>query len=251
MIFPNNFSVIVPAFNEAETVQQVIGDILHHCPQAEVIVVDDGSTDQTAQQLLNLNITVVHHPFNKGYGAAIKTGIGIARHDIIVTVDADGQHAIADINRFVREISDCDMVVGRRKGRIPLKFINRMGKAALAMIASFALGYRIPDINSGFRVFRKKTIEKFFMSLPDTFSFHASSTLHYFFNGLTIKYVVTRIYPRQGHSKVFFVPGLKSLFALLRLVGNIAPQRLWLMGLFFLFIPPNRLSAWSVFWTSL
>jgi len=234
MIQTKLFSIIVPTFDEAASVRRVISDIIQYYPQADVVVVDDGSTDHTIQQLDGFVVKIVRHPFNMGYGAAIKSGLKNSKHDIIVTVDADGQHAIRDIDKLMEEMIGCGMVVGKRVGSVPTKFMNRIGKAVLWIIASFAFGHSIPDINSGFRIFKKNILEKYILFLPDTFSFHASSTLLLLFNGHSIKYVSTKISPRSGSSKVFFISGLKSVLALMKLERMLLPQRFFLLHIFVL-----------------
>src|SRR5262245_46059945 len=171
-------SVVIPAYNEAEgisstikQVQRAFADSLHEC---EIIVVDDGSKDQTAQLAYEAGATVIHHPYNIGYGNALLTGIRLARHDLVAITDADGTYPVAELPAMVDELLDrrLDMLVGARRGRQyqggPAK---RLGRFFFKIWSEFTCGRSIPDINSGMRIMRRNMVMQFARVLCGGFSF--------------------------------------------------------------------------------
>ncbi|NTV29719.1 MAG: glycosyltransferase family 2 protein, partial [Candidatus Omnitrophica bacterium] len=212
------FSIVIPVFNEEGAVLTVVKRAHEIFPGAEIIVVDDGSVDGTARVLADAPVRVISHEENRGYGAAIKTGIAAARHDIVVTIDADGEHVPEDIALLLKGLNDADMVVGARCGgcRCPLS-IKSLGRMVLNEVACFLSSSRIPDINSGLRVFRKDAVVGHLDFFPNTFSFHTTSTLAILFSGGRIRYVPVKVAPRVGVSKVRIWDGVVSLAFVTRL----------------------------------
>lgn len=202
-------SIIIPAYNEedaiADTIQRcrkvldAIGDA-----QSEVIVVDDESKDNTRQVALQHTPKVLKHPHNIGYGRSLKDGIHAAQNDMIVITDADGTYPIESIPDLVKEYQKgFDMVVGARQGKnYDESFSKKMLRIILKWLVEFTAGRTIPDINSGLRIFSKKTITPFFDSLCDTFSFTTSLTLAYMMTGKFVKYIPIAYHKRVGQSKV-------------------------------------------------
>jgi len=236
-------SIIIPVFNEELAIGQVIRDILENYATSEIIVVDDGSTDNTETRLKEFNVKVKRHEHNKGYGAALKTGIKEATEDIIVTIDSDGEHSAKDIGLLLDSLDNFKMIVGKRINRFPVKLSRRVCKYILQTLADLAVGFKIPDINSGLRVFNKNIILKYLDFLPDGFSFHATSTLAFIFNKHKVKYIPIKIHPRRGKSKVNLKSGFNSLNNILKVSLIFSPLRgillllyLLAMGLYFAFI---------------
>ncbi len=169
----------------------------------EVIVVDDGSTDKTSERVRTTGARVVRHDTNQGYGAGLKTGIRSAKGDWIVITDADSTYPADRIPDLLRYANDHDMVVGARVGsaaKIPL--IRRPAKWALAQLANYLAETKIPDYNSGLRVFRKSLAERFFKILPQGFSFTTTITLSSLTNGFRVKYIPIEYFERTGKSKI-------------------------------------------------
>lgn len=199
-------SIIIPAYNEEKAINDVISNLKSLPEDYEIIVVDDGSSDKTAEIVKQYtHLQLIKHENNKGYGAALKTGIGHSRGDVIVITDSDGTYPIEKIPEFARIIIDekLDMVVGSRVGdhvRIPL--VRKPAKWFINKLANYLTATAIPDVNSGFRIFKKATVEKFIRILPDGFSFTTTITLAMLTNGLLVKYVPINYYKRAGKSKI-------------------------------------------------
>jgi len=229
-------SIIIPAYNEEEGLRTFLGKLLPFARERgwEVIVVDDGSTDATADVAREYGAKVISHHRNKGYGSALKTGIRNASNEIVVMMDSDGQHKQEDIERLVEYIDDYDMVVGARKRS---KGIRAPGKKLLSIVANYLSGYKIPDLNSGFRVFRKSLIETFLHFCPNGFSFTTTITLAYLREGYSIKYVPIDAQERVGRPSTvkFFRDGYKTFLLIIRVIV--------LFILFFMGILADQISA--------
>jgi glycosyltransferase involved in cell wall biosynthesis len=169
----------------------------------EILVVDDGSKDRTAEQARATGVRVVQHRQNRGYGEALKTGIRHARFECIAIIDADGSYPPEEIPRLAALLDDAEMVVGARTGpnaAIPL--IRRPAKKALTMLASYLTGVKIPDLNSGLRLFRRALAIEFFDLLPSKFSFTTTITLAALNSGYLVEYVEVDYFARTGKSKI-------------------------------------------------
>lgn len=199
-------SVVIPAYNE----ELAIGDDLRAVQAAldgagleyEIIVVDDGSTDRTAEIARNFpNVRVISHPYNRGTGAARTTGVKAARGDIIVMTDADGTYPNHDMPRLVAALEGYDMVIGaRRKEAGTLKWLRAPAKTFIRLLASYLTATRIPDLNSGFRAFRKAPAMRFLNVLPATHSWVSTITIAFLTNGYTVNFIPIDYYPRKGRS---------------------------------------------------
>lgn len=203
-------SVVVPAWNE----EAGIGETLERVKQAlhasgvawEIIVVDDGSTDRTAEIAAAAGATVVRHAVNVGYGRSLQDGMRVARHTCIATVDADATYPVQELPRLYADLAHCHMVVGARQGPAYRgSMFKSPARFAFRWLAEFTSGTRIPDINSGFRVFRMEAVEPFLDTLPNGFSFPTTITLAFLQNGLGVKYVPIDYAPRKGTSKIRIV----------------------------------------------
>jgi len=211
-------SVIIPAYNEEQAVGSVITelrDVLHrHSIEAEIIVVDDGSGDQTAQAAAAAGARVLRHRSNRGYGSALKSGIAAASHDYIVITDADGTYPCESIPEILAHLERSDMVVGARVGRnLKIPLARRPAKWALNRLANYLTNARIPDINSGLRAFRRGLVMQYFAILPDQFSWTTTITVAMHCDKYAVTYVPIDYRARRGISKI--VPWDAGSFAIL------------------------------------
>ena len=202
-------SIIVPAFNEEGVIEKVIADLKKYLSQAcEIIVVNDGSTDFTGEVVGKIaDIKVINHSENRGYGAALKSGIRKSQGEYILIIDADGTYAAADLIKLFNRIEDgYDMVVGARKEVYhPFLILTHPARFIFRFLCEFALGRRIPDINSGLRVFKKSVAEKFRTTIGQGYSFTTSLTLILFIEGYFVDYLPVSYKKRKGTSKVRFI----------------------------------------------
>jgi len=234
------FSVIIPAYNEEQIIGEVLANLKNYLEASfpnlyEIIVINDGSTDQTRQVVENISgVTLINHPYNKGYGAAIKTGVKNANSDWVLMFDSDGQHKPEYIKDLLAHTQNYDMIVGERKGfKTPL--IRRPGKKILELIANYLVERKIPDLNSGLRLIKKEYLLNFLHLLPDGFSLSTTSTLAFFKKGLNVKYVPITINKRAGKSTVSPKDALKTLMLILRIIFLFSPLRIFLPASLFLF----------------
>lgn len=202
-----SISVVIPAYNEEERVREEVECIQQvlaaHPMPYEIIVVDDGSQDNTAEQALLAHARVLQHPKNRGYGASIKTGIVAARYDAIVITDADGTYPPEEIPNLLAQLASADMVVGARIGKkVHIPLVRRPGKWLLNWLAEHVAGQRIPDLNSGMRAFRAQTVKQYFPILSNRFSFTTTSTLALLADEYRVIYHPIDYHQRVGKSKI-------------------------------------------------
>jgi len=229
------FSVVVPVYNEEASIRTTINKIFSVCEGFEnffeVVAVNDGSKDKSLEilkSIKNTKLTIVDNGSNKGYGASLKAGIKKAKYNLIVICDADGTYPIEKIPDLVLESKNNDMVVGKRIGRYSkTPFIKSFPKFILDQIANVVVGRKIEDINSGFRVFKKSDIEKYFSIISDKFSFTTTSTLSYMSNNLSVKYIPIEYNFRQGKSKVRPKDASDFLFLIVRTVMYFNPLKVF------------------------
>jgi glycosyltransferase involved in cell wall biosynthesis len=200
-------SVIIPAYNEASSIDnqiQVVRKVLEgHGFTYEIIVVDDGSQDATAEAALRANVRLLQHPENRGYGASLKTGILAAQYEVVLIIDADGTYPAEQIPFLVAKLENADMVVGARTGEtVKIPWVRQPAKWLLRMLATRIAEQPIPDLNSGMRVFRRETIQQYFSILSNRFSFTTTSTLAYMADDYRVIYHPINYYQRVGKSKI-------------------------------------------------
>lgn len=260
-----NLSIILPAKNEAGAVGQTVARIRAEYPDAEILVINDGSTDQTAQLAEDAGARVINHPYSMGNGAAIKTGARSATGDILVFMDADGQHDPADIPRLVgRLLSDgLDMVVGARSNGSQASVGRGLANGFYNWLASWMTGQKIQDLTSGFRVVRADKFREFLYLLPNGFSYPTTSTMAFFRAGYGVAYEPIVAAKRIGNSHIRLVrDGVRFLLIIFKIGTLYSPLKLFvpfaflhfLLGLgyyLYTFTSDHRLSVASIFlWTA-
>lgn len=226
-------SIVIPAYNEEEGIKDVLTGIRDTLKEDdldyEILVVDDGSTDRTAEIVRNEGVKLIQHTYNRGYGAALKTGTKHARGDFVLYVDADNQHNPGDIIKLLKYMNKNDMVVGARTKDSRIPFTRRIGKKILTFIANYLSETKIPDLNSGLRLVRKDVVMEFIHILPNTFSFTTTITLACIKSGYTVKYVPINTLERVGDSKINpFRDGFRFIMLILRTVALFDPLKVFL-----------------------
>ena len=214
-------TIIIPAYNEENTIIDLIRLLRNLDFEKEIMVVNDGSTDATNGLLEEIqDITVITHPYNMGNGAAVKTGIRNAGTERIVVIDADGQHRPEDINKLLENLDEYDLVVGARTSESESSFFRDFGNWVFKKLGSFLVNYHIQDMTSGLRAFKKSYIMKFFNLYPNGFSFPITSTMCFLISGFSVKFVPVMSSKRiTGKSKISPAKdGMKFITMILRII---------------------------------
>ncbi len=226
-------SIVIPAYNEAHAISDVVKNIQQVLDEtslnAEIIIVDDASTDGTAASISETNCRLIRHPYNKGYGASLKTGVRQARHEIVLITDADGTYPPEAIPALVKEMETHDMVVGARTGSsVHIPLIRRPVKWMLRKLANYLSGISIPDLNSGMRAFRKDIVLRYFRLLPSGFSFTTTITLAMLTNDYNVLYIPINYHKRTGKSKIRPIQDTINFFSLVfRMILSFRPLRVF------------------------
>lgn len=227
-------AVVIPAYNEAKAIGPTLEEVQAVMAEAElegeIVVVDDGSTDGTSDKISQYpQIRLIRHPHNRGYGAALKTGIRQARYDTIVIIDADGTYPCERIPDLAIRVGPYDMVVGARTGEnVHIPFIRRPAKWALNRLANYLSGMKIPDLNSGMRAFKRSIAVRYFRLLPSGFSFTTTLTLALLTNDYNVLYIPVDYYARTGRSKIDPIRDTINFFSLVvRMVLSFQPLRVF------------------------
>ncbi|MBK0113844.1 MULTISPECIES: glycosyltransferase family 2 protein [unclassified Delftia] len=222
-------SIVLPAKNEALSVGDTVRKILSEVAHAEVIVVNDGSTDHTAQLAEQAGAHVVQHPYSKGNGAAIKTGARAAKGEIIIFMDADGQHDPADIARLLEKIHQGhDMVVGARQKGSQASLGRGIANAFYNRLASWMTGHRVEDLTSGFRAVRADKFREFLYLLPNGFSYPTTSTMAFFRAGYSVAYVPIHAAHRMGKSHIRLIrDGARFLLIIFKIGTLFSPLKIF------------------------
>src|SRR5438128_675214 len=222
-------SVVIPAFNEAASIGSLVTNLRAAGHWHEILVIDDGSTDETATRAAAAGARVVHHPYNKGNGAAVKSGIRRATGTFVLIVDADGQHPAADATRLVAHLDAYDLVVAARMSHTQAGAARRAGNAFLNWIASYLTEQPIPDLTSGFRAARRECLLEFLHLLPNGFSTPTTTTLAFMKAGYSVRFVPIAAGRRQGESKIRLgADGVGFLLILLKVITIFSPLRVFL-----------------------
>lgn len=246
-----SISVVIPAKNESASLPGLIGNILSLHPNAEVIVVDDGSTDETAELSRNAGAKVVSHPYSKGNGAAIKTGARNASKDIIVFMDADGQHRPEDIEILLDRLKDnVDMVVGSRDASGQASTSRRFANGLYNRLASWMTGQTVRDLTSGFRAVRRNKFLEFLNLLPNGFSYPTTITMSFFRAGYTVVYqpIVVQARMEGTTSHINLTRDGMRFFLIIFKVGTLySPLKLFLPVSFSFFLLGASYYAYTYF----
>ena len=195
--------MIIPAHNEAAALAATVDGVREQLPEAEVIVVDDGSTDTTAELAGRAGARVIRHASRRGNGAAVKSGARAASGDVLVFMDADGQHDPRDIPRLLARLAEgADMVVGARSPRSQASPMRRLANGLYNWLASYMTEQRVRDLTSGFRAVRAKRFREFLYLLPNSFSYPTTITMAFFRAGYEVDYIPIDAARRQGKSHI-------------------------------------------------
>ena len=228
MAGPSTTSIIVPALNEAEAVGDLVRALRGGAAWHEVIVVDDGSTDGTGERAREAGAIVVRHPYNKGNGAAVKSGVRRATGDAILIVDGDGQHRPTDAVRLVTRLDEYDLVVGARSAATQATMARRLGNALLNRLATYLTDREIPDLTSGFRAARRECMLEFLHLLPNGFSTPTTTTLAFIKAGYSVAFEPIDAEQRQGKSKIKLArDGAKFFLILLKIITIFSPLKIF------------------------
>jgi len=240
-------SIVVPAFNEGASIGTLVSELRSAAPWREIIVVDDGSSDETGRRAADAGARVVRHPYNKGNGASVKTGIRHAAGDVVLILDADGQHRPADATRLVAQLDQYELVVGSRSPATQASVARRIGNGALNAIASYLTGQPIPDLTSGFRAARREHFLEFLHLLPNGFSTPTTTTLAFMKAGYSVRFEPIEARVRQGRSKIRFGPdGVQFFVILLKVITIFSPMRVFLPLSLASFVIGGAYAVWTI-----
>jgi glycosyltransferase involved in cell wall biosynthesis len=222
-------SVVIPAKNEADSIATVVKNILESIVVSEIIVVDDGSVDETASLAKSAGANVISHPYSKGNGAAIKTGARAATGDVLVFMDADGQHAPSDMKKLLSEIEKgYHLVVGARTRGSQASAGRSLANKLYNGLASFITGHRVRDLTSGFRAVRSREFQKFLYLLPNGFSYPTTSTMAFFRAGYSVAYVPIDVSKREGKSHIKpLQDGIRFLLIIFKIGTLYSPLKIF------------------------
>ena len=260
MANPVETSIIVPVYNEAANLKKLLAQIHSlRLADSEIIVVDDGSNDGSAEIAMAAGANVVRHPYNIGNGAAVKSGMRAAKGRFILLMDGDGQHKPEDIPRLLADADRYHMVVGARAKGSKLRMHRNLANMIYNLLASYVTRFKVQDLTSGFRVIRRRDAMRFIDLLPNTFSYPTTLTLACLRSGLTVRYVPIQTLYRAGQSKISLVTdGIRFLLIITKIATLFAPFRVFLpVSVFFFlggvgnyiytYVTQNRFTNMSVF----
>jgi len=222
-------SIIIPAKNEAKNLKHVLPNLTAKYPEAEIIVVNDGSTDNTLDICNENNVTVISHPYSKGNGAAIKTGANAASGKTLVFMDADGQHKPEEIEKLLEKYnSGYHMVVGARVFKSQANIGRWLANKLYNILASWMVGQPIHDLTSGFRIANAKKFKKFIFLLPNGFSYPTTITMSFFRAGYSVGYIPVDVEKRGGKSHISLLKDGARFFLIIFRVGTLySPLKLF------------------------
>ncbi len=226
----SSVSIILPCYNEAQTIGSIVAEIRAQYPAYEIIVVDDGSNDATFQTAKKAGAKPFRHPYNIGNGAAVKTGIRNAKGNVLVFMDADGQHNPKDIAPMIDALSEYDMVVGARSMEQQASLFRGVGNFLCNMVASYVAKFKVKDLTSGFRCVRSSVANRFLYLLPNRYSYPTTSTLYILRTGRSLKYLDIDVSTRRGgksNIKVFR-DGIRFFLIITKICTLFSPFRIFL-----------------------
>jgi len=242
-------SIVIPAFNEAASIAAVIDSLRAAASWHEILVVDDGSSDDTIARASAAGARVVRHPYNKGNGAAVKTGIRQATGRFILIMDADGQHTVADAVRILSYVDEYELVVGARSGATQASLARRLGNAALNATASYLTERPIPDLTSGLRAARRECLVEFLHLIPNGFSTPTTTTLAFMKAGYSVRFepIAAARRATSGRSKIrLSSDGVDFLLILLKVITIYSPLRIFVPISATTFLLGAAYAAWTI-----
>ena len=240
-------SVVIPAFNESASIAAVVRELAAAARWLEILVVDDGSTDQTGANAAAAGARVVRHPYNKGNGAAVKSGLREAAGAFILIADADGQHRPADATRLVSHLDAYDLVIGARSGQTQANLARRLGNGVLNGLASYLTEQPIPDLTSGFRAARRECLLEFIHLLPNGFSTPTTTTLAFMRAGYSVRFEPVEAAQRVGVSKIRLgADGFNFFLILLKVITIFSPLRIFAPVSAAAFLLGAAYAAWTI-----
>jgi len=222
-------SIIIPALNEGDSLKHLLPVLVSEYPNAEIIVVDDGSTDATKEICTTQSVICISHPYRKGNGAAIKTGVRTATGQMFVFMDADGQHDPKKISGMLKKIDEgFDMVVGARSASSQASVGRLCANTLYNWFASFMVGQKIEDLTSGFRAVRAENFKKFLYLLPNGFSYPTTCTMAFFRSGYSVGYIPIEANKRIGKSHIKLLKdGIRFLLILFKIGTLYSPLKIF------------------------
>ncbi|TDS82492.1 glycosyltransferase family 2 protein [Comamonas sp. JUb58] len=242
-----NLSIVLPAKNESAAIGNTVRGIVNLYPEAEVIVVNDGSTDSTAEVAMAAGAKVVQHIYSKGNGASIKTGARAATGQIIVFLDADGQHNPADIEYLLQKIGEgYDMVVGARQKGSQASLGRGIANSAYNRLASWMTGHKVADLTSGFRAVKAEKFREFLYLLPNGFSYPTTSTMAFFRAGYSVAYVPIHAAKRIGKSHINVLRDGARFFLIIFKIGTLfSPLKIFAPVALAMFVLASTWYGWT------
>jgi len=248
---PSTVSIVIPALNEEASIGDVVAILRAAAPWREILVIDDGSADATAERAAAAGATVVRHPYNKGNGAAVKSGIRRAAGDYVLILDADGQHPPEDALRIAARLGEYDLVIGARADATQATAARRAGNALLNQVASFLTGRAIPDLTSGFRGARRECLREFLHLLPNGFSTPTTTTLAFMKAGYSVAFEPIQARRRTGQSKIRLArDGARFFVIILKIITLFSPLRIFLPVSAAAFVLGAGYALWTIYWQS-
>lgn len=247
MADPRDVSIVIPACNEGHAIGAVVRELAGLASWREILVVDDGSTDETAAEAASAGAKVIRHPYRKGNGATVKTGLRAASGEFVLIIDGDGQHPPADALRLVAALGEYDLVIGARASETQAGLARRAGNALLNWLASYLAERPIPDLTSGFRTARRSGLLEFIHLLPNGFSTPTTTTLAFLKAGYSVRFEPVHARERAGKSKIRFSrDGLKFLLIVLRVITIYSPFKIFLPISGVCFLLGAGYAAWTI-----
>lgn len=244
-----SLTIVLPAKNESGAIAGTVSAIAKEFPDAEILVINDGSTDTTATLAESSGAKVVSHPYSKGNGAAIKTGARAATGNVIVFMDADGQHDPVDIVRLLTKLEEgYDMVVGARQKGSQASVGRGLANGFYNRLASWMTGHRVEDLTSGFRAVRADKFREFLYLLPNGFSYPTTCTMAFFRAGYSVAYVPIHAAKRIGKSHIRLLrDGVRFLLIIFKIGTLFSPLKIFAPVALLMFLLASSWYGWTFY----